>query len=276
MLKKFTQAMCLAVLLTIAASACTTSPGGAPSTTTPTIPVTTPTIPTTHAPFSRPLVSVEFDDGWASAYKLGLPLANEFGFPTTQYIITDTAKNNASYGVGTYMTPAMITDWLAKGGDIGCHTQTHADLTTLTAAQAQVEMAGCKSYLGGFGKTPTLFATPYCASDKTVTDLAKQLFQDMRNCDSPTNTADDFDRWNVHSISIENTTTVADVKAILADAKATNGWTVLTFHEVGTPIDPADPTYTTSVAQLRAIFQAIKDSGIAVVSTQAGLNESIG
>ncbi|HMT56341.1 MAG TPA: carbohydrate binding domain-containing protein, partial [Candidatus Saccharibacteria bacterium] len=54
------------------------------------VPVPTPTPPVTSTSFSRPLVSIEFDDGWSSAYTNGLPLVESFGWKPTQYVITET------------------------------------------------------------------------------------------------------------------------------------------------------------------------------------------
>ena len=260
----------VAVLACLLLSSCTPGPSGTGGT-------TTTTTPGSHAPFSRPLVSIEFDDGWSSAYRNGLPVAKEFGFTPTEYIITDTAAHNDEYGTGTYMTPAQILDWVAQGGDIGDHTVTHPDLTALSPAAAQAEMSTSKAYLTTLlGRAPTLFATPYCASNATVDALASLQFEDLRNCDGPTNTAATWNRYDVHSLSVEDTTSVADIRSILATTRATNGWTVLTWHEIGTPIDPADPTYTTSVSQFRAELQAIADSGITVVSSQQALDEERG
>lgn len=255
--------------IAIIAASCTPSPGGGGTTTT--------TEPESHPPFSRPLVSFEFDDGWQSAYHYGLPVMESFGFTPTMYVITDTAERNAYYGEGTYMTPSQIQDWVARGGEIGAHTVDHKDLTTLTPAQVQAEMVNSSNYLSGLlGTAPKLFATPYCATNATVTNLARQYYQSQRNCDDPTNKAESWDQYNVHSISVLNSTTLADIKAILDDTIASNGWTVLAFHEIGTPIDPSDPTYTVSVAQLTAIAQLVRDSGVTVVSSQQGLNESNG
>jgi len=133
----------------------------------------------------------------------------------------------------------------------------------------------CLDHVREYNATYNYFG-PYCATNATVTNLAMLYYQDQRNCDDPTNKSESWDQYNVHSVSIENSTTLADIQTILADTIATNGWTVLTFHEVGTPVDPADPTYTISVPQLTAIAQAVKDSGVTVVSTEQGLNESIG
>ena len=235
------------------------------------------TVQDRHPAFSRPLVSIEFDDGWASAYSVGLPVVRSFGWTPTQYIITDTAARNGNYGAGTYMTNAQIRDWVAQGGDIGAHTVDHADLATLTMPQIEAEMDDSKTYLTGLlGRPPTLFATPYCSANNDVKLMAKQYFQDMRNCDDPINTAAAWDPYNVHSISIENTTSLSDLATILAFTKALNGWTVLTWHQIGPPLLPSDNTYTSSVDDLRAAMQLVKDSGIKVVSSQQGLNESLG
>lgn len=243
-------------------------------TTTPT-PSSTPTpSPGAHAPFSRPLASIEFDDGWTSAYINGLPIVRSFGWVPTQYIITDTAANNANYGAGTYMTPAQIKDWVAKGGDIGSHTVDHSDLATLTQAQVTAQLSTSKSYLETLlNRKVNLFATPLCSANATVTAAAKLFYQDLRNCDSSTNFKASFDAYNVQDINILSTTTDAEIISILNAAKANNGWVDFTWHMVG---GTAGDTYNVTPAQFTHQLQLIKDSGITVLSTQEALNESQG
>lgn len=246
-----------------------------PPTTTVTPPPTT-TVTPPPAPagaFSRPLVSIEFDDGWGSAYRLGLPTVESFGWKPTQYIITDTALNNANYGTGTYMTPSEVIDWNRRG-DIGAHTRTHADLTSLSQSAATAEMTQSKQYLDTLLGEPTrLFATPYCSSNATVTAIAQTLYQDLRNCDPEVNLKSTFNRWNVKTFIVLNTTTDAEITALLNQAKANNGWLVLTWHEIA-----GDNTNAWSVSQptLARQLQLVKNSGISVVTTQQALNESLG
>src|ERR1700760_3978597 len=39
-------------------------------------------------PFKEPLISITFDDGWETAYSQGLPVMQQDGVHSTQYIIT--------------------------------------------------------------------------------------------------------------------------------------------------------------------------------------------
>lgn len=227
----------------------------------------------TQAPKGQAMVSIEFDDGWRSAYTLGLPIVKSFGWTPTQYVITDPIQNPSNYGTD-YMTSAMVKDWVAQGGQIGNHTVGHADLTTLTSAQVEAELANSQAVLKSvLGTAPKLFATPYCATNNSVTTLAKKYFAYQRNCATPFNTVGDWDPYNGGSLQVLATTTVAEIQAALAQAKANGSWLTLTFHEVGTPVDPTDTAYTVTTAQLTAMLQAVKDSGLPVYSTQAAFDK---
>ena len=242
---------------------------------TPTTPPPTPTTPppSTHQPFSRPLVSIEFDDGWNSAYQHGLPLVESFGWRPTQYIITDTAINNAYYGNGTYMTPAQIKDW-NKRGDIGSHTISHPSLPGLGQAQMSSELTASKNYLDNLLGEPTrLLATPYCESSASVVSVAKTLYQSSRNCEPIANTKANFDRYNLNSFIVLNTTTDAEIITAINQAKASNGWLILVWHEVSGDNKNA---WSVSPATLQRQLQLVKNSGITVTTSQSALNESLG
>lgn len=254
-------------------STTTVTPTTTTTTISPTTTVTPTTPPPTNSPFSRPLVSIEFDDGWNSAYQYGLPLVESFGWRPTQYIITDTALNNANYGSGTYMTPAQIQDWNRRG-DIGSHTVTHPSLPSLSQTQITSELTTSKNYLDDLLGEPThLFATPYCESNTTVVNIAKTLYQSSRNCEPIANTKANFDRYNLNSFIVLNTTTDAELVAALNAAKASNGWLTLVWHELAGDNKNA---WSVSPATLQRQLQIVKNSGISVVSTQSALNESLG
>ncbi|MCC7543416.1 polysaccharide deacetylase family protein [bacterium] len=226
-----------------------------------------------HAPFSRPLVSIEFDDGWASAYQYGLPAVESFGWKPTQYIITNTVLNNDNYG-GAYMTAAQVKDWNARG-DIGSHSLDHSHIPTLSYDQIVAQLTQSKSYLDSLlGEPTSLYVSPYCESSAQVVSVARALYQSVRNCDSYTNYKASFDRWNLHSFIILSTTTDTEIVQALNNAKATNGWLILVWHEVAG--DDPSKLYSVSQSKLLRQLQLVKDSGIHVTTTQAALNESLG
>jgi peptidoglycan/xylan/chitin deacetylase (PgdA/CDA1 family) len=221
--------------------------------------------------FSKPLVSIEFDDGWGSAYRLGLPAVESYGWKPTQYIITNTAINNSSYGAGTYMTPNEIKDWNRRG-DIGSHSVTHAHVPALPTTQITAQLTDSKQYLDTLLGEPTnLYVSPYCESSQTVVDIAKTLYKSVRNCQARANTRANFDRWNLSSFIILNTTTDAEIRAALSDAKASNGWLILVWHEIDG--DNKNP-WSVSQATLKRQLQIVKESGIEVTTTQSALDRS--
>jgi len=245
----------------------TPTPTTPPPTPTPTTPPPTPVT----TPFSRPLVSIEFDDGWTSAYQFGLPVVESFGWKPTQYIITDTAKNNANYG-SAYMTPTQIKDWNIRG-DIGSHSIDHSHIPALSYDQIVAQLTQSKTYLDGLlGEPTTLYVSPYCESSAQVVTVAQTLYQSVRNCDSYINYKASFNRWNLQSFIILSTTTDAEIVSALNTAKANNGWLILVWHEVAGD----NSTYSVSPEKLRRQLQLVKNSGIHVTTTQAALNESLG
>lgn len=235
--------------------------------------LSTPAPITPTGAFSKPLVSIEFDDGWGSAYRLGLPAVEELGWKPTQYIVTDTAQNNDNYGVGTYMTAAEIKDWNRRA-DIGSHSVTHRSVPNLTAAEMRGELVNSKTYLDSLlGENTNLYVSPYCESSQAVADIVKTLYQSMRNCEATYNSASNFNRWDLKSFIVLNNTTDAEITALLNQTKANNGWLIIVWHEIaGDNVND----WSVSQATLKRQLQLIKNSGIDVVPTQAGLNQSLG
>src|SRR5262245_14007263 len=87
------------------------------------------------------VVSINFDDGYESAYENGLPIVEDAGFKTTQFIITKVV------GGPGYVTRGQILAMQNSGHEIGDHTRTHPNLTTLSPAQQKNEIVGAQQDL---------------------------------------------------------------------------------------------------------------------------------
>ena len=136
------------------------------------------------------------------------------------------------------------------------------------------ELTTSKSYLDSLLGEPTrLLATPYCESNASVVSVAKTLYQSSRNCEPVANTKVNFDRYNLNSFIILNTTTDAEIISALNAAKASNGWLILVWHELAGDTKNA---WSVSPATLKRQLQLVKSSGITVTTTQSALNESLG
>ena len=229
--------------------------------------------PTAANKFTRPLVSIDFDDGWKSAYTNGFPILNEFGFKATEGIVINSVESNYPYDVANYMSKAEIINLKNQGHKIASHTKSHPFLTTLTSTQILDEIQGSKQYLESIiEQQVNYFITPYCSFNQAVTDVVKQYYNlGMRNCDNTYNTKATFNRYNINSFPIFNTTTDSEIKAALDKAKANNEWLVFMYHKV----DNSNEEYSVTTAKLRQQMQLIKDSGIVVKPSQDALVELI-
>jgi peptidoglycan/xylan/chitin deacetylase (PgdA/CDA1 family) len=225
---------------------------------------------TPYAPtgFKEPLVSLTFDDGWTNIHNNGLPLLKKYGFKSTQYIIS------GNVGTSGYMTKAQITDFKSQGSEIASHTITHPFLTQLTSGQLTTELQQSqKSLQSWFGTGQAKdFASPYGDYNKAVITQIKKYYTSHRSVDVGYNSKDDFDAYNLLVQNVTATTTPAQVAAWVAQAKSTNTWLILVFHQVENNVAAAD-TDAVSTAHLDTELASLKASGVPVKTIQAALTE---
>ena len=113
------------------------------------------------------VISLTFDDGQATQYAVKAPLAAH-DMNATFFV------NSAKIGTSSYyMTWPQATALAADGNDIGGHTLTHANLTTLTDAQKRAEVCDDRQSLIARGFQPKSFAYPYGASDPSVQAIVR-------------------------------------------------------------------------------------------------------
>ena len=109
--------------------------------------------------FAAPtVVSLSFDDGWDSQQTAATMLAAH-GLTGTFYV------NSANIGQPGYLTWGQVATMNAGGNEIGGHTLTHPDLTTLTATQAQHEICDDRTNILAHGLVVPDFAYPFGAYD---------------------------------------------------------------------------------------------------------------
>lgn len=139
-------------------------------------------------PGSRTLV-VTFDDAYRSVLERGLPVLERLGVPATIFVPTDFAGEAApmtwstlGQWVGTEHEPelrCMSWDHLRQlsgaGWEIGSHTCSHPDLTTVDRERAWAELLRsrerCEAELR---RSCTSLAYPFGAHDSRVVSLARE------------------------------------------------------------------------------------------------------
>lgn len=218
------------------------------------------------AGFNRPLISIQFDDGWKNAYTNGFPIVEQFGFQSTAFVITNTTA------YPDYMSDADIKDLYRRGHTIGSHAVSHTSLPSLSQQQVTNELSRSQQYLQNLLGVPiNELATPYCDSNAAVASLARQYYRSLRNCDGSSNKKQTFDAYNLDSRMVLKSTTDAELRSWIKEAKDTNSWLVLVYHEV-TPNTNNDWTITPD--NLRRQMQIIKDSGVTVKTSAEAFTET--
>lgn len=212
------------------------------------------------------MVSVTFDDGWASQYENALPILNKYGVPATMYI--SSALVNA---VPTYMTQAQIQAFADRGDQIASHTVSHVDLTTLNPEQLDDELGRSKAALQQmFGPSAAVdFASPFGAYNPATTAAVRKYYATQRNTDVGFNAKTNFNPYNMLVQNVVSTTSAATVQEWVNLAKTNNTWLVLVYHEVGANIGGG--IYRTDTAVLDAHMAAVRNSGLPMVTVRQGV-----
>ncbi|WP_327008631.1 polysaccharide deacetylase family protein [Dactylosporangium sp. NBC_01737] len=219
--------------------------------------------------FSRPLVSLTFDDGYEDNVTSALPLLQARNFKTTQCFITGNIE-------GVPGGPENVMAFANTGHEICSHTVTHPFLTTLSAAQLANEATHSQQYLQQLtGQAVPNIASPYGDYDTTVLNQLKLSYRSHRTVDVGYNSKDNFDLSRVRVQNVDLTTTVAEFNSWLDQAEATNTWLVLVYHRIVPAGQGADGDYDTNQAAFASQLDALRDSGLTVKTYNAALDELV-
>lgn len=115
------------------------------------------------APLPRRPVLVTVDDGYLDAVRAILPVLRRHRMVATFYVISGRLHEPGFLG------PAQVRELDHAGMDIGAHTRTHPDLTTLSAPALRAQVAGSRRDLERVvGHPVDFFAYPAGAFDAAV------------------------------------------------------------------------------------------------------------
>lgn len=120
---------------------------------------------------SQPQVAFTFDDGDATFYTEAFAYMQPRGIPGS------VALNRE--GSGTPLSVAQIQEMLAAGWSFHNHSDTHADLATLTEGQIKLQVDGARTYWAGQGirLDPETFVLPYGSRNAIVDDVIARYYR---------------------------------------------------------------------------------------------------
>jgi peptidoglycan/xylan/chitin deacetylase (PgdA/CDA1 family) len=127
------------------------------------------------------VVGITFDDGYQNNLINASPVLIKFGFSATCFIVSDNIGSFNKWDIvkGLAPMPLMsdieIKKWLEIGMDIGAHTKTHADLTSLSKKDLNREIKNCKEELEKkFNIEISDFCYPYGHFNEMIYNLVKK------------------------------------------------------------------------------------------------------
>ncbi|MCW2616507.1 MAG: polysaccharide deacetylase [Frankiales bacterium] len=258
------------------------SPSPSPSATTPTptpsAPTTTPS-PGATAPTPKPSVtptaspsptagpsapagsgpgvaSITFDDGQTGQYVNARPVLQSRAMKGTFYIVSD----GMTWGPG-HMGASQVRQLALEGHEVGNHTRTHANLSTLSGSQVEAEFAASQSAISSAaGVTPTTCAYPYGSYNSGVTATAARFFRACRSVSSGPNPLSGYSAYQLVTYYVRGTDTATTIRDAVRRAQSANQWIILTYHGVGA----ADTGDDVSTANFTGMMDAVKATGIPV------------
>jgi peptidoglycan/xylan/chitin deacetylase (PgdA/CDA1 family) len=109
---------------------------------------------------------VTFDDGMRNNHDVAMPILREYEIPATVYVTVGYIGGSSPWigpaGDGAMMTASQIRHLVAAGWELGAHTMTHPDLSTLDYAACRREIEQSRTALEEIGGAPVeTFAYPF-------------------------------------------------------------------------------------------------------------------
>lgn len=236
--------------------------------------------------FSKPMVSLTFDDGSKGFWENARDRLKAKGFKTTQYVPT---AGLTSVPPDSFMiTRDQIATLAQEGNEIGGHSVTHPFLTTVPDGQLADELVTSKNVLEAIPGVGTVrnFAYPFGDYDARVIGAEKAAgYRSGRSVEAGYNSKLDLELFDIRVQNMTPATTVAEFKSWIDYAKAHHYWLVIVYHEVVPDSAPrctntdADPDvclgdYDTKVTNFQAQLDSISSAGLGpdVVTVQQALD----
>jgi len=229
-----------------------------------------------NAAVPKTIVSLTFDDGNDNQFAAEQVL-KAHGLVGTFFITT------SWIGSPTYLTQANLHSMAADGNEIGGHTVTHPDLTTLSTAAATAEVCNGRTTLAGWGFNVTDFAYPFAAENAAVERIVRNCgYASARNLGdirSPASCsgcpyAETIPPANPYNTAapdeVDSTWTLKNLQDLVTNAESHNGgWVQLTFHHIAVGTDPTLTISPTLFDQFATWLAARTATGTTVVQTVA-------
>lgn len=117
------------------------------------------------SPLPDRAIGITVDDAYRTFYSVAWPMFKKAGMPVTVFVST----SQLDAGYDSYMTWDMLRDLVKQGVTVGGHSDSHAHLSAISAAEAKAELEkSAQRFKQELGFVPELFAYPYGEASSEV------------------------------------------------------------------------------------------------------------
>ncbi len=121
-------------------------------------------------PHERPAVALTFDDGWRNNLDVALPELARRGWPATIFVPSSFLDRRP------FITRGELRDVADMGFDIGNHTATHPDVSTIGESRLTEELRiGSDTLAQVTGRAPRFFCYPFGRYDSISRDVVARF-----------------------------------------------------------------------------------------------------
>jgi hypothetical protein len=209
------------------------------------------------------LITLWFDDAWASQYSIAYPLLQEKGFSAALAVPTQLINFD------DYMSWSQIKLLNYKGWEIDSHTRHHeCDTKKLTDEFIVDELKGAQEDLLAEGIKSDNFVSP-CGIVSTKLDTSvKEYYLSNRTSFPGLNPLPIENPYGLKVKAVRWSTTPQEVNQWIEDARNSKSWLILMFHQ----IQNKQEEYATTPDNFREIINIVANSKLPVVLPSQVLN----
>jgi peptidoglycan/xylan/chitin deacetylase (PgdA/CDA1 family) len=207
------------------------------------------------------IVSINFDDGFQSAYDTAIPILNKAGFKSTQYIISN------YLGKKGYINKNEVLEMAKQGHEIGSHTRGHLHLDQISSEKMKDEIFGSKEDLQKIGIDAETFAYPYGSFNSDLEKLVKQAGYIGARITQPLLNDKSSDKFALRRQRVEAGTSFFEVKQAIDEAVREKKWVILVFHK----IDNSDDSISVNPKMFQVIVDYLSENQIPVVTNEQAI-----
>lgn len=212
---------------------------------------------------TRGLVTISIDDGWRSTYRNAIPILDAAGLRSTNYIIT------GRFDHPDYVSRTEVLSLQSKGHEVGSHTRSHLDLTSMSEPELESEIAGSRDDLYAIGiHSVSSFAYPFGIYNGAVVEKVRRAnFLSARSV-IPGYNFPGASRYLLKRQNLGGSITIAELTRMVDTAISEQGWLIFMAHR----IDSTVSEFSITPALFQELVNYLLATKVRVVTVTEGVS----